>query len=102
VRAVHPWRVLCELYGRLLSQIVQHWLFLVSCWEEHARSLPKAAQTVRTHWICLATTIADPTALIAAITTLATCIAAGCRMNQRKRQPNLYQRFLAATASCVG
>ncbi len=102
VRDVNPWRVLCELYGRLLSQIVQHWLFLISCWDEPARSLTKAAQTVRAHWLCLATTIGHTARLIAAITTLARCIAAGCRMNPRKKKPNLYQRFLAATASCAG
>jgi hypothetical protein len=102
VRDVNPWRVLCELYGRLLSQIVQHWLFLISCWDDPARSLTKAAQTVRTHWICLATTIGHTAQLITAITTLARCIAAGCRMNPRKKKPNLYQRFLAATASCAG
>jgi hypothetical protein len=28
VREVQPWRVLCELYGRLLGQIVQHWVLL--------------------------------------------------------------------------
>ncbi|MFN8501192.1 MAG: transposase [Kouleothrix sp.] len=37
VRDVQPWRVLCELYGRLLNQIVQHWLLLVSRWDAPAR-----------------------------------------------------------------
>lgn len=102
VRDVNPWRVLCELYGRLLSQIVQHWLLLVSCWDDPARSLTKAAQTVRSHWLCLATSMRSTDQLGRAITTLARCIAAGCRMNPRKQKPNLYQRFLAATASCAG
>ena len=54
VREVQPWRVLCELYGRLLGQIVQHWVVLISCWDNPARSLTKAAQTLRTHWLMLA------------------------------------------------
>lgn len=102
VRDVQPWRVLCELYGRLLSQIVQHWLLLVSCWAEPARSLPKAAQTVRTHWLCLATAMRRPGRLVEAIGDVAQAIAAGCRMNPRKKQPNLYQRFLASATSCTG
>jgi hypothetical protein len=90
VRALNPWRVLCELYGRLLSQIVQHWLLLVSCWEEPARSL-SLAQGMR-----------QLPQLIAAIENLVRVIQAGCRMNPRKKKPNLYQRFLASAASCVG
>ena len=101
VREVQPWRVLCELYGRLLGQIVQHWLLLISCWEETARSLPKAAQTIRTHWMLLATAMPRHERLTDALITLARCIHAGCRMNRRKKHPNTYQLFLAAAESCV-
>lgn len=101
VREVQPWRVLCELYGRLLNQIVQHWLLVISCWEQVARSLPKAAQTIRAHWLTLACALPTHARVVEAITTLARCIQAGCRMNQRKKHPNTYQRFLAAVESCV-
>lgn len=101
VRDINPWRVLCELYGRLLSQIVQHWLLLVSCWEEPARSLTKAAQAVRLRWVCLAQGMRRSHQLIAAIENLARVIQAGCRMNPRAKKPNLYQRFLASAASCA-
>ena len=101
VREVQPWRVLCELYGRLLGQIVQHWVVLISCWEDTARSLPKAAQTLRTHWLMLACAMPTRARLVEAITTVARCIQAGCRMNRRKKHPNTYQRFLAAAESCV-
>jgi len=101
VREVQVWRVLCELYGRLLGQIVQHWLMLVSCWENEARSLSKAAQTIRAHWLALATAMQRSERLEEAITTLARCIRAGCRMNRRKKHPNTYQLFQAAVDSCV-
>jgi hypothetical protein len=39
--------------------------------------------------------------LVAAITSVARCIQAGCRMNRRTKHPNPYQRFLAAAAGCV-
>lgn len=102
VRDVNPWRVLCELYGRLLSQIIQHWLLLVSCWEEPARSMVKAAQAIRTRWVCLAQGMRRSSQLIEAIENLARVIRAGCRMNPRAKKPNLYQRFLASAASCAG
>jgi Transposase DDE domain len=101
VRKHKPWRVLCELYGRLLNQIVQHWLLLVSCWDEPTRSLTKAAQTIRSHWICLAQGMRRRDLLVEAINDLARVIQAGCRMNPRKKKPNLYQRFLASAASCA-
>jgi hypothetical protein len=101
VREVQPWRVLCELYGRLLNQIVQHWVLLLSCWEQAARSLPKAAQTLRTHWLALACALPTHARLVEAITTVACCIHTGCRMNRRKKHPNTYQRFLDAAESCL-
>ena len=101
MREVQQWRVLCELYGRLLGQIVQHWLLLISCWEDVARSLLKAAQTIRTHWLNLAVAMQTRERLAEAIATVARCIRAGCRMNPRKKHPNTYQRFLAAVEGCL-
>jgi hypothetical protein len=97
-----PWRVLCELYGRLLAQIVQHWITLISCWDDPARSLVKAAQTLRQHWIALATQFGWHDALVRTLTTIARCIRATSKMNSRRKRPNTYQRFLQATASCPG
>jgi hypothetical protein len=44
-RTEKPWRILCELYAKLLAMIVQHWVFLVTCWQYANRSLQKAAKT---------------------------------------------------------
>jgi hypothetical protein len=101
VREVQPWRVLCELYGRLLGQIVQHWLLVISSWEEAARSLPKAAQTIRAHWLVLACALPLHVQLVEAIAGVARCIQVGCRLNRRKKHPTTYQLFLAAAESCV-
>jgi IS4 transposase len=46
-RSTKPWRILCEVYAKLLAMLVQHWVFLVSLWAYPDRSLPKAAQTVQ-------------------------------------------------------
>src|SRR5438128_8884689 len=46
-RSGKPWRVLCEVYAKLLAMVVQHWLLLTGCWASPARSLVTAAQTVR-------------------------------------------------------
>jgi hypothetical protein len=48
-RSTKPWRILCEVYAKLLAMLVQHGVFLVSCWAYPDRSLTKAAQTVQKH-----------------------------------------------------
>lgn len=93
VRPLQRWRMVCEFYGRLLSQIVQHWLVVVGCWDNVDRSMTQAAQTIRTHWRCLATAMHAHAPLTAAIATLARCLQAGCRIDPRKQRPNTYQRL---------
>ncbi len=44
---VNPWRVLCELYAKLIGIILQHWLIVLFAWQDEQRSLVKLAQVVR-------------------------------------------------------
>ena len=30
-RSTHPWRLLCELYAKLIAMVIQHWVVLTSC-----------------------------------------------------------------------
>jgi hypothetical protein len=96
-RSLKPWRILCEVYAKLLAMVVQHWLFLVSCWAYPHRSLTKAAQTVQKHALHMASAFCRLASLVTAITTVKRCLAAGCRMNRRKKHPNTYQLLLEAT-----
>lgn len=95
-RSQQPWRVLCEVYAKLLSVIVLHWVLLVSCWQYVNRSLPKATQTVQGHALALGAAIAEGTArVVACVSRIARCLATGCRLNPRKTRPNTYQVLLA-------
>lgn len=42
-----PWRVLCEVYAKLLAMVVQHWFVLLSCWDDPHRSLLAVAEGLR-------------------------------------------------------
>lgn len=53
-RSAKPYRILCELYAKLVAMVIQHWILLVSCWKYPDRSLVKAAQTVRDYGPMLA------------------------------------------------
>ena len=90
-RSRKPWRILCEVYAKLLAMLVQHWIFLIGCWRVPNRSLVKAAQTVAKYAPALAGLFQSPSALADTLTRLATCLARGCRMNTRRKEPNSYQ-----------
>ncbi len=97
-RSAKPWRVLCEVYAKLLAMLVQHWLFLVSCWQYPDRSLHKAAHTVRKLALYLASVFGSTRRLRGAIYTIQHCLACGCRINKRKARPHTYQLLLAVEA----
>lgn len=96
-RSTKPWRVLCEVYAKLLAMLVQHWLFLVSCWTYPDRSLRKAAQTVRRHALHLASSFGCLERLCEAIAIIRRCLSVGCRINKRKAAPHTYQLLLSLT-----
>jgi len=102
-RSAQPWRVLCEVYAKLLAMVVQHWLLLVSCWGLANKSLWQAAQTVRAHALTLLPAFRRHSLrrLREALGLLQETIAAGCRMDTRRTHPNTYQLLLACTTNQV-
>jgi Transposase DDE domain len=47
----NPWRILCEVYAKLIGLLLQHWLIVLFAWHDPQRSLVKLAQVVRdTGW----------------------------------------------------
>lgn len=94
-RSEKPWRRLCEIYAKLIAVVIQHWLFLVGCWPYPDRSLFKAAQTIQKHAWHLAAAFGNNQQLLQALKVVQRCLAAGCRINKRKKQPHTYQLLLA-------
>ncbi len=97
-RSAQPWRVLCEVYAKLVALIVQHWLMVTSLWTCPERSWTKAAQTVRKQALLLASAfVASLRALCDALRVVQRTMAAGCRLNKRKKVPSTFQLLLALT-----
>lgn len=95
-RSTKPWRVLCEVYAKLLGLLVQHWLLVTSLWRYPDRSAWKAAQTLRHHSLHLASAFATGlAALCTALRIVQRTLAAGCRLNKRKQVPSTFQLLLA-------
>lgn len=93
------WRILCEVYAKLLGQLVQHWIMLVSCWEDLERSLVKAAQTIRKYAFHLASALGDQPALERALTVVQRCLAHVGHLNKRRLAPSTAQRLAAFDAA---
>jgi hypothetical protein len=100
-RSGKPWRVMCEVFAKLLAMLIQHWILLVSCWTYPDRSLIKAAQTVRKLALALAHAFGVRARLEEALTTIQECLAVGCRINKRKKKPHAYQLLLSADADVL-
>lgn len=98
-RSDKPVRIRCEVYAKLIAQVIQHWACLVGCWAYAERSLVKAAQVVQDHAAELAGARAAPGRLREVLQTIQRVLKRTARMNTRRRQPNTYQLLLALTAT---
>jgi hypothetical protein len=92
-----PWRVLCEVYAKLLGMVVQHWVLLVSCWSYADRSLAKASATVRRHALNLAVVLGQRQLVCRALAVIQRCLRKGCRINRRQKEPPTFQLLLNLT-----
>jgi hypothetical protein len=90
-RTHQRWRVLCELYAKLIGVLLQHWVIVLFAWHDPQRSLVKLAQVVRdTSWL-LMETLARQGSLRSALRLMGRRMASGCQMNKRKQHPNSAQ-----------
>ena len=94
-RSENPFRILTELYAKLIGMIIQHWVFLVSNRRFPDRSWVKAAKTVRQHALCLLTALNNPELLDTALRTLSRCLSIGCRITKSVKEPRTFQLLLA-------
>lgn len=90
-RSEQPWALLCECYAKLLAMVVQHWLFLATCWGWVDRSLVKGAQVVRGYALALTGAMAGAFPLGRVIEEMGQAMERGCRLNRRRKRPSTAQ-----------
>lgn len=100
-RTRNPWRILCELYAKLIAMVFQHWFFLLGNWSLPNRSWLKATNTVRQHAIALAIALPYRKQLMHSLRILAKCLAQGCRINKSRITPRHYQLLLDVTDKMI-
>jgi Transposase DDE domain len=96
-RSQKPWRIMCEIYAKLLGMVVQHWTLLASCWSAAARSLVKASATVRRHAPELAANVRHGQLVRGTLERIARCLKQGCRVGKRQQRPSNHQLLASFT-----
>jgi len=59
-RSQNHWRILCEVYAKLLVVLLQHWFLQATCWSIPDRSLAKATLALRKFVVPLALHLHQP------------------------------------------
>jgi hypothetical protein len=90
-RTRKPWRILCELYAKLIGALLQHWILVVAGWGVPDRSLVKATRTLRGSVRSLGLALKDAVQWKEEIAVLRHCLERGCRLNKRKAVPSSSQ-----------
>ena len=96
-RSKDPWRILCEVYAKLIAMVIQHWILLLGCWQYPDRSIFKAVKTIRKYSMSLALAFSCKSEylLYEALEAIKRCLSSGCRINKSKKDPRTYQLLLS-------
>jgi hypothetical protein len=92
-RTKNPWRILCELYGKLAAMVIQQWLIQAGCWQDPWRSLVKAAAVVRREANRIMVALYEG-GLPEVFRSILRCMQSGCRLERRAARPSTVQLLL--------
>ena len=93
-RSDRPYRVLCEVYAKLLAMVVQHWVLLTSWGQAAGRSTARAARQVRGHALHLLAVLGRAQALGRALDLLRRLLEDRPRVQKRRARPATFQIVL--------
>jgi hypothetical protein len=91
----NPWRVLTEVYAKLIAVMVQHWILLISAWHIPDKSSVLACATIRKFAVLLHVSFCETTALAHAISTIVTALNTVPHLLRRAKHPSNCQVLLS-------
>lgn len=89
-RSSKPQSALCEVYGKLLAQVVRHWVIVVGAWSRRDRSLTKAAEIVGLLAMSLATAMPCLRRLRGVLSHARQVMEIAARMEKHGASPNAH------------
>ncbi|HLX58090.1 MAG TPA: IS4 family transposase [Ktedonobacteraceae bacterium] len=100
-QTANPARILCELYAKLLGMLVQHWLLLLSCWDDPHRSLVGAAQVIRDQVPTLVHGLTGHLPLGKALRLITNALRGGCSIPRRQTRLSTSYRLVETSGGIV-
>jgi hypothetical protein len=96
-RSTHIWRILTELYAKLLSVVIEQWILLTGLCLSSRPSFWNAALVVRKFATALALALPDLSQLELVLDCIAHQFHVHCRLGSRRSHPSLYQLLERST-----
>jgi hypothetical protein len=93
-RGDDPDSALCQVYGKLLAQVVRHWVIVVGAWSLTDRSMTKAAQVVKDLALSLAAAMRSVRRLRAVLAQARLLMQIVARMERRKKRLSAHAMIL--------
>jgi hypothetical protein len=94
-RTKNPYRILCEIFAKLIGLVLSQWVFMISLWKFPDRSLFRAVRTIQKFAVALAISLTDPLLLEQVLTRLQFCLMAHCRLETRRTHPAAFQLLVS-------
>jgi hypothetical protein len=83
-----PWRVLCEVYAKVLAMVLQHWFLLHTSWDDPHHSLPAVAEILREQVPTLVHGLCRRLPLRKAVALMLSCVGGGGSIPARSSRPS--------------
>lgn len=90
----NPWRILTELYAKLMAVLIQQWLLLASVWHVHNKSIVLAAALIQEFAILLQLFLRDRHFLKRVLDLIVKLLHATPDLLKRKQRPSTPQILL--------
>jgi hypothetical protein len=94
-RSRSPYRVLCELYAKLLGMVVQQWALLSAGYGMLRHSARRAARRLRRRALAWLEALGEIGRLVREVTRLAQTLERSCRIQRRQASPSTLDRLSA-------
>jgi len=94
-RSENPWRILTEIYIKMLACLVQHWIIIMGCWNHPNRSLVKAAQVIRSNANLIAISFISISKMLEAFGIMRQSLDHCCKQNSKRKHPNTWKTLIS-------
>jgi Transposase DDE domain len=90
-RSRKPWRVLCEVYAKLLGLVLQHRVIAAGSWQHAERSLWRLGRRLQRYGLLLASAWGQPRCVRRVLRQMVRVVGRRYAITQRATEPALYQ-----------